>query len=52
MGGATGFFIGAMVYFINEFTGKKIMHMAIGPVAAIVTGVVLNLMYFVGLFVI
>ncbi|HET6784835.1 MAG TPA: YhfT family protein [Erysipelotrichaceae bacterium] len=52
MGGATGFFIGAMVYFINEFTGKKIMQMAIGPVAAIVTGIVLNLMYFVGLFVI
>lgn len=52
MGGFTGFFIGAMVYFINEFTGKKIMQMAIGPVAAIVTGVVLNLMYLVGLFVI
>ncbi len=50
MGGATGFFIGATIYFINEYTGKKIMKMAIGPVAAIGTGLILNLLTLVGLF--
>ncbi len=50
MGGATGFFIGATIYFINEYTGKKIMKMAIGPVAAIGTGLILNLLTVVGLF--
>lgn len=51
MGGYTGFFIAAMIYFINEMTGKRIMKMAIGPVAAIATGVILNVLYYVGLFV-
>ncbi|MVB12029.1 hypothetical protein CAFE_27580 [Caprobacter fermentans] len=51
MGGYTGFFIAAMIYFINEMTGKRIMKMAIGPVAAIATGVILNILYYVGLFV-
>lgn len=50
MGGYTGFFIAAMIYFINELTGKRIMKMAIGPVAAIATGIILNLLYYVGLF--
>lgn len=50
MGGTTGFFICAMVYFINELTGTKIMKMAIGPVGAIVTGILLNLLHIVGLF--
>ena len=51
MGGYTGFFIAAMIYFINEMTGKRIIKMAIGPVAAIATGVILNLLCYVGLFV-
>ena len=50
MGGYTGFFIGAMIYFINEITGRRIMRMAIGPVAAIATGIILNVLYLVGLF--
>lgn len=50
MGGYTGFFIGAMIYFINELTGRRIMKMAIGPVAAIATGIILNILYIVGLF--
>lgn len=50
MGGYTGFFIGAMIYFINELTGRRIMRMAIGPVAAIGTGLILNILYFIGLF--
>ena len=50
MGGYTGFFIGAMLYFINEVTGRRVMKMAIGPVAAIVTGLLLNLLHLAGLF--
>ncbi len=50
MGGTTGFFIGAAIYIINEATGRKIMRMAIGPVAAIGTGILLNLLSVVGLF--
>lgn len=50
MGGYTGFFIGAMIYFINEMTGRRIMKMAIGPVAAIATGILLNVLHVIGLF--
>lgn len=50
MGGYTGFFIGAMIYFINEMTGRRIMKMAIGPVAAISTGIILNVLHLIGLF--
>lgn len=50
MGGTTGLFICAMVYFINELTGTKIMKMAIGPVGAIITGILLNILHVVGLF--
>lgn len=48
-GAAGGFVIGACIYLINEITGRKIMRMAIGPVAAIATGILLNLTYLVGL---
>lgn len=50
MGGYTGFFIGAMIYLGNEAMGKPIMKLAIGPIAAIITGVLLNLLYFLNLF--
>jgi len=50
MGGNTGFFIGAAIYLINELTGRKVMRMAIGPVAAIATGIILNILYVLGLF--
>lgn len=50
MGGYTGFFIGAIMYLGNEALGKPIMKLAIGPIAAIVTGVLLNLLYFMNLF--
>lgn len=43
------FAIAAAIYFVNEATGRKIMRMAIGPVFALGTGVVLNLLYAVGL---
>ena len=41
--------LGACIYLINEMTGRKIMRMAIGPIAAIATGVILNLTYLIGL---
>lgn len=43
------FAIAAAIYFVNEVTGRKIMRMAIGPVFAMGTGIVLNLLYFCGL---
>ena len=48
-GSAGGFIIGGTIYLINEMTGRKIMRMAIGPIAAIATGLILNLTYLVGL---
>ena len=48
-GASGGFILMAIIYLINEVTGKKIMRMAIGPVAAIATGLILNVLYLVGL---
>ena len=48
-GAGGGFILGGMIYLINEMTGRKIMRMAIGPIAAIATGILLNLTYFLGL---
>ena len=50
MGGYTGFFIFVVVYFLNEVLGRKIIKMAIGPVGAIITGIVLNLLFYAHLF--
>ena len=41
--------IAATIYLINEITGRKIMKMAIGPVFTIGTGIILNLLYLIGL---
>ena len=50
VGNATlAFMIAATIYLLNEITGRKIMKMAIGPVFAIGTGIILNLLYLVGL---
>lgn len=43
------FMIAAVVYLVNEITGRKIMRMAIGPVFAVATGIILNLLWAVGL---
>lgn len=48
-GAAGGFILGGIIYLINEMTGRKVMRMAIGPVAAIATGIILNLTYLLGL---
>ena len=50
MGGYTGFFIFVVVYFLNEVLGRKIIKMAIGPVGAIITGIVLNILFYAHLF--
>lgn len=49
VGASGGFLIGGLIYLINETTGRKIMRMAIGPIAAIVTGLILNLLYVIGI---
>lgn len=49
LGAAGGFLLVAMVYLINEVIGRKIMRMAVGPIAAILTGIILNILYFIGL---
>lgn len=46
---ALAFAIAAAIYYINEVTGRKIMKMAIGPVFAVATGLILNLLYLFGL---
>ena len=43
------FAIAAAIYYVNEVTGRKIMRMAIGPVFAVATGIILNLLYMLGL---
>lgn len=50
MGGYTGFFIAASIYFANEAMGRPIMKLAIAPTAAISTGILLNILYYLGLF--
>lgn len=49
VGAAGGFMIGGLIYLINETTGRKIMRMAIGPIAAIITGLLLNVLYLIGI---
>lgn len=49
VGASGGFIITALIYLINESTGRKIMRMAIGPIGAIATGLILNLFHLIGL---
>lgn len=48
VGAAGGFMITALIYLINESTGRRVMRMAIGPIGAIITGLILNLLYLIG----
>ncbi|WP_295894495.1 YhfT family protein [uncultured Vibrio sp.] len=50
MGATTGFTIFAMLYFLNEVLGRPILKIAAPAVAAILTGIILNLLYVFGLF--
>lgn len=51
MGGYTGFFIGALLYTVNDAVGRPVMRLAAGPTAAIITGIILNILYWLQLFV-
>lgn len=50
MGETTGFTIFAVLYFLNEVMGRPILKIAAPAVAAILTGIILNLLYILGLF--
>lgn len=50
MGDGLGLFLVGGLYLVNEATGRPVVRMAAGPAAVIVAGVVLNLLYLVGLF--
>ena len=45
-----GFFVVAGVYVLNEIAGRPVVRMAVGPIAAIAVGVLVNLFALVGLF--
>lgn len=48
--GGFGFFAVAGIYLLNEVAGTPIVRMAVGPVAAIAVGIVVNLLALVGLY--
>ncbi|MDE1242594.1 YhfT family protein [Vibrio aestuarianus] len=50
MGDTTGFTIFAILFFLNEVMGRPVLKVAAPAVAAIITGVLLNILNVVGLF--
>lgn len=50
MGAITGFSIFVALYAINEALGRPVIRLAASPLAAIITGILLNLLYFLQLF--
>lgn len=50
MAGYTGFSIATAIYFMNEALGRPVQKMAAPVVAVMLTGIVLNLLYWAGLF--
>lgn len=51
MAGYTGFTIAAALYFLNESLGRPVQKMASPVVAVLITGIVLNVLFYCGLFV-
>ncbi len=51
MAGYTGFSIAAAIYFLNESLGRPVQKMASPVVAVMITGIILNILYYCGLFV-
>ncbi len=45
-----GFFVVVGLYILNEIAGKPVVRMAVGPIAAIVVGILINILALVGLF--
>lgn len=50
MGGGLGIFLVGGLYLLNEALGRPVVRMASGPAAVIASGILLNLLYLVGLF--
>lgn len=50
MGAFTGFTIFVVLYAINEGIGRPVIRLAASPLAAIATGIILNLLYYLNLF--
>lgn len=50
MGGGLGILIASGLYLLNEATGRVVVRMAAAPAAVVVTGIVLNVFYWLGLF--
>ena len=50
MGGGLAAAIVGGLYLLNEALGRPVIRMAAGPAAVLITGVLLNLLYWVGLF--
>ena len=50
MGATTGLSIFILFYFLNEVMGRPVLKIAAPAVAAIITGILLNVLYFVGMF--
>ena len=51
MAGYTGFSIAVAIYFLNESLGRPVQKMAAPVVAVMITGILLNVLYWLGLFV-
>ncbi|PFG58346.1 uncharacterized protein YhfT [Vibrio sp. ES.051] len=51
MGSTTGLSIFVLFYFLNEVMGRPVLKIAAPAVAAIFTGVLLNILFFMGMFV-
>ena len=51
MAGYTGFSIAVAIYFLNESLGRLVQKMAAPVVAVMITGILLNILYWLGLFV-
>lgn len=50
MAQALGIFIVVGIYVLNKTSRKPIVEMAIGPVGAIATGIIINVLYLIGLY--
>ena len=46
-----GFFVVIGLYILNEIAGKPVVRMAVGPIAAILVGLLVNLLALVGLYI-
>lgn len=50
MGGTTGITIFTILFFLNEVMGRPVLKIAAPALAAILTGVALNIFHIVGIF--